>query len=89
MYAAGDHLTNDEMDLLYKFRYALTDNKKALAKLLLSINWSVESEVAQLPQLLALWKSKAPIDVSDALKLLGRYSSSHYIANLYYHKLKY
>ncbi len=70
--SASDHLTAEETDLLYKFRYALTENKKALTKLMLSIDWNVEGEVAELPALLAQWKEKAPIDMSDALKLLGR-----------------
>ena len=37
----------DERDLLWKFRHCLTDNKKALTKFLLSVDWSVEQEVAQ------------------------------------------
>jgi hypothetical protein len=70
--APGTHLTNDEMDLLYKFRFTLTENKKALIKFLLSVNWNVESEVGEVPSLLIQWKEKAPIDIADALKLLGR-----------------
>lgn len=35
----------EEMDLLYRFRYYLTENKKALIKFLLSVDWNVESEV--------------------------------------------
>ena len=37
----------------------------------MSIDWSVDEEVAEVPTLLGLWKEKAPIDISDALKLLG------------------
>jgi len=37
----------------------------------MSVDWSMEDEVAEAPVLLALWKTKAPIDISDALKLLG------------------
>jgi hypothetical protein len=37
----------------------------------MSIDWSVDEEVAEVPILLGLWKEKAPIDISDALKLLG------------------
>jgi len=68
-------LTSDEMDLLYKFRYSLTENKKALNKFLLAVNWDEEGEVNELPVLLALWKQKAPIDVEDAIKLLGKEKS--------------
>lgn len=42
----GDQLTDKDRDLLYKFRYALTDNKRALVKLLLSIDWDNETEVS-------------------------------------------
>ena len=37
----------------------LTDNKMALSKFLLSIDWSSESEMAELPSLLELWKVRA------------------------------
>ncbi len=70
--ALGDHLKMEEKDLLWKFRYALTDNPKALTKFLLSVDWALESEVAQVPELLDQWKLRAPVDVTDALKLLGR-----------------
>ena len=60
---------SEEMDLLYKFRYTLTENKKALTKFLLSVRWNIESEVEELSKLLTMWQ---PIDLADALKLLGR-----------------
>lgn len=31
--------------VLNRFRYVLTDNKKALTKFLLSVDWTVEAEV--------------------------------------------
>lgn len=67
----GDAMKQADMDLIYKFRYALTENKNALTKFLLSLHWDNTTEVAELPKLLALWKSKSPIDVSAALKLLS------------------
>ncbi len=70
--ALGDHLRMEEKDLLWKFRHALTDNPKALTKFLLSVDWALESEVAQVPELLDQWKLRTPVDVTDALKLLGR-----------------
>jgi hypothetical protein len=70
--ATGTHMVFEEMDLLYKFRYFLTENKKALIKFLLSVDWTVESEVSEVPALLSQWKRKSPIDISDALRLLGR-----------------
>lgn len=59
--------------LHYRFRYALTDNKHALTKFLLALNWDEESEVAELSLLLPMWREKAPIEFADALKLLTRY----------------
>jgi hypothetical protein len=70
--AAGTHMIFEEMDLLYRFRYFLTENKKALIKFLLSVDWTVESEVEEVPVLLSQWKKKAPIDIADALRLLGK-----------------
>jgi hypothetical protein len=58
--APGDHMRAEDKDLMYRFRYVLTDNKMALSKFLLSIDWSSESEVAELPTLLELWKVCAP-----------------------------
>ena len=70
--ATGTYLPFEDRDIIYRFRYFLTENKRALAKFLLSVDWSVESEVAELPFLLSQWKIKAPIDISDALRLLGK-----------------
>jgi len=70
--ATGSHLEYHEKDLLYRFRYFLTENKKALTKFLLSVDWTSDTEAAEVSVLLHLWSTKAPIDISDALKLLGR-----------------
>jgi len=70
--AVGSHMSTDEIDLLYKFRYSLTENKRALVKFLHAVNWEEASEVAEVPALLALWSRRAPIEVEDALKLLSR-----------------
>lgn len=43
-----------------------------MTKLLLSVDWEVDSEVAQVDGLLAEWARRAPIDAPDALKLLGQ-----------------
>lgn len=71
--AVGNQMSTDDMDFLYRFRYSLTENKKALIKFLFSVNWEEDTEVEELPTLLALWKQRAPIDVADALKLLSKY----------------
>lgn len=65
----------EEADLMYRFRYSLTENKKALLKFLFAVNWEEESEVAEIPLLLSMWRDKSPIDVADALKLLSREKS--------------
>ena len=65
-------LTGSEKDLLYIYRYSLTNNKKSLVKLLLSIDWDVPKETEEVAKLLPLWKRNAPLDVAEALKLLGK-----------------
>lgn len=62
-------LKNDDKDLLWKFRYTLLDNKKAVVKFLLSVDWNEETERQQATDLLQQW---CEIDIADALKLLGR-----------------
>lgn len=62
-------LKNEDKDLLWKFRYTLTDNKKAVVKFLLSVDWNEETERQQATELLHQW---CEIDIADALKLLGR-----------------
>ena len=48
------------------------DNRRALTKFLLAVEWTVESEVIQAAELLEQWRKRSPIEVSDALKLLGK-----------------
>lgn len=62
-------LKMDDKDLLWKFRYTLIDNKKAVVKFLLSVDWNEETERQQTADLLNQW---CEIDIADALKLLGR-----------------
>lgn len=71
--AVGNLMTTEDMDFLYRFRYSLTENKRALIKFLYTVNWEEESEVEELPVLLNMWKQRSPIDVADALKLLSKY----------------
>jgi phosphatidylinositol 3-kinase len=58
--------------LLWRFRFSLVDNRRALTKFLLAVDWTVESEVVQAAELLEQWKKLNPIEVTDALKLLGK-----------------
>lgn len=66
------HLSTEEKDLLWRFRFSLVDNRRALTKFLLAVDWTVESEVVQAAELLDQWRKRSPIEVNDALKLLGR-----------------
>jgi len=50
----------------------LVDNRRALTKFLLAVDWTVESEVVQAAELLEQWRKRSPIAVTDALKLLGK-----------------
>ncbi|KAF0683692.1 Aste57867_24254 [Aphanomyces stellatus] len=66
--SSKDHLKNDEKDLLWKFRYTLVENRRAIVKFLLSVDWLDENEVTLTTELLHAW---CDIDIADALKLLG------------------
>jgi phosphatidylinositol 3-kinase len=68
------HLSTEEKDLLWRFRSSLVDERRVLTKFLLAVDWTMESEVVQAAELLEQWKKKSPIEVTDALKLLGRNS---------------
>ena len=60
----------EDKKLLWKFRYYLSSNKKALVKFLRSIDWSYAKEAKEACLLLEVW---AEIDTVDALFLLSRY----------------
>jgi hypothetical protein len=66
-----NNLKGSEIDLMYKFRYSLTENKHALTKFLLCLDWTSQSEVSELPSLLALWK----VTSHSLIHLLLRQSS--------------
>lgn len=61
-------LSSEEQDMVWKYRFYLTSQKKALTKFLKCINWQTATEVRQALNLLDLW---APMDVEDALELLS------------------
>lgn len=60
-------LTSEEQDLVWKFRYYLMSQKKALTKFLKCVNWQAQAEVKIALELLATWQ---PMDTQDALELL-------------------
>ncbi|CAG5083173.1 Similar to pik3c3: Phosphatidylinositol 3-kinase catalytic subunit type 3 (Xenopus laevis) [Cotesia congregata] len=61
-------LTTEEQDLIWKFRYYLSTQKKALTKFVKCVNWKVAGEERQALEMLASW---SPPDPEDALELLG------------------
>ena len=61
-------LTSEEQDLLWRFRYYLATNNKALSKFVKCVNWEAELEANQAMELISKW---APMDVEDSLELLG------------------
>ncbi|NXS51149.1 PK3C3 kinase, partial [Brachypteracias leptosomus] len=64
-YPPTKQLTYEEQDLVWKFRYYLTNQEKV------SVNWDLPQEAKQALELLGKWK---PMDVEDSLELL----SSHF-----------
>lgn len=68
-YAPSQPLTSEEKDLIWKFRFYLTRDKRGLTKFLKSVTWRDPSEVKQaVEELLPQWTE---IDIDDALELLG------------------
>ncbi|XP_033226096.1 phosphatidylinositol 3-kinase catalytic subunit type 3 isoform X2 [Belonocnema kinseyi] len=61
-------LSTEEQDLIWKFRFYLSTQKKALTKFVKCVNWKVPGEERQALEMLSLW---APPDPEDALELLG------------------
>ena len=67
-YGPTVELTDKEKDEVWRFRHHLTRDKRALTKLVKSVNWNEQTESRQAIALLPKW---AEIDVDDALELLG------------------
>ncbi|KFM82429.1 Phosphatidylinositol 3-kinase catalytic subunit type 3, partial [Stegodyphus mimosarum] len=67
-YPPTKSLSSEEQDLVWKFRFYLTNQKKALTKFLKCVNWKIPSEEKQALDLLGRWQA---MDVEDALELLS------------------
>ncbi|KAJ5397581.1 Phosphatidylinositol 3-kinase [Penicillium cosmopolitanum] len=67
-YEPTQDLTAEEKDLIWRFRYYLTREKRALTKFVKSVNWRDDGESRQAVDILPKWTD---IDVDDALELLG------------------
>lgn len=61
-------LTAEEQDLIWKFRFYLMNQKKALTKFLKCVKWDSQSEAKQAIDLLSKWEL---MDIDDALELLS------------------
>ncbi|CAN6446279.1 unnamed protein product [Victoria cruziana] len=61
-------LSGDERQLLWKFRFSLMSEKKALTKFLRCVEWSDVQEAKQAVELMGKWET---IDTTDALELLS------------------
>ncbi|KAJ2905997.1 uncharacterized protein MKZ38_003480 [Zalerion maritima] len=61
-------LSSDNKDIIWKFRYHLAKDKRALTKFIKSVNWDDAGECKEGVRFLGRW---AFIDVDDALELLG------------------
>ncbi|GAA5999651.1 phosphatidylinositol 3-kinase VPS34 [Rhodotorula paludigena] len=68
-YPPTQDLTTPQRDLLWKFRFYLTRDKRALTKFLKSVVWSDPGEAKQAVEtLLPMWSE---VEMDDALELLG------------------
>uniref|UniRef100_A0A672RVN9 Phosphatidylinositol 3-kinase catalytic subunit type 3 n=1 Tax=Sinocyclocheilus grahami TaxID=75366 RepID=A0A672RVN9_SINGR len=67
-YPPTKQLSSEEQDLVWKFRYYLTTQEKALTKFLKCVNWDLPQEAKQALELLGKWR---PMDVEDSLELLS------------------
>jgi phosphatidylinositol 3-kinase len=67
-YGPTVELSEKEKDEVWRFRHHLTKEKRALTKLVKSVNWNEQAESRQAIALLPKW---VEIDVDDALELLG------------------
>lgn len=67
-YSPTHELSPEEKDLVWKFRFYLTRDKRALTKFVKSVSWSDAAEVKQAVSLVYKWTE---VDIDDALELLG------------------
>ncbi|XP_066993314.2 phosphatidylinositol 3-kinase catalytic subunit type 3 isoform X2 [Anabrus simplex] len=66
-YPPTKQLTTEEQDFVWKYRFYLSNQKKALTKFLKCVNWKLNAEACQALDMLQQW---VPMDVEDALELL-------------------
>jgi phosphatidylinositol 3-kinase len=84
-YSPTHVLSPEETDLVWKFRYHLTRDKRALTKFVKSVNWSDQSESKQAILVLGRWTE---IDIDDALELLGPSFDNSAVRSYAVHRLR-
>jgi phosphatidylinositol 3-kinase len=84
-YSPTHVLSPEETDLVWKFRYHLTRDKRALTKFVKSVNWGDQSESKQAIQVLGRWTE---IDIDDALELLGPSFDNSAVRSYAVHRLR-
>ncbi|KAJ7556484.1 hypothetical protein O6H91_05G085500 [Diphasiastrum complanatum] len=67
-YPPTRNLSGEERQLLWKFRFSLMSERRALTKFLRCVDWSDAQEAKQAVDLMRRW---AKIDIADALELLS------------------
>ncbi|ORY92203.1 kinase-like domain-containing protein [Syncephalastrum racemosum] len=85
VYPPTQLLSAEEKDLVWKFRFYLTRDKRALTKFLKCVVWTDPTEVRQAIDLLPLW---VDIDVDDALELLGKEFSNRSVRSYAVNQLR-
>lgn len=84
-YPPGRELTAHEKGSIWKYRYYLMNNKKALTKLLQSTNMAEESERIEVLELMDNWSE---IDIEDAIELLGPHFTNISVRSYAVNRLK-
>jgi len=75
-YPITRQLTLEDKDVLWKFRFYLTSNRKALTKFIRCVDWENPQEAKHATELINQWQ---PIETSDALELLSKSFTSNVV----------
>jgi len=67
----GVKMNVEHKELLWRYRFALTKENKALTKCLICVDWNDEEEADQAVDLLQEWQKQVTIDINDALQMLS------------------
>ena len=77
-YPPNKDLDQDEKDLVWRYRYALASDRKAITKFLRCVDWADADEAEQAGAIVARW---ARMDVGDALEMLSPSFKSKHVRN--------